>query len=118
MRMSKEKFCDAINQLRAAHDLKERIDNMIFTEVDVESDFLSGYGMSIDHAGLVVELLEMIMEDDDLISWWCWEMNFGRDCEEDSFSINKKSIDVSTAEKLYDFLIDYVEGKYREKSND
>ena len=106
-KLSKERFCDIIKQLQAASDLKDKIEHLIFSEVDVESDFLSGYGMSIDHAGLCVELLEMIMGDEDgTISWWIWEMDFGRECDEDSLSVGGKPIDVSTAEKLYNFLIE------------
>ena len=104
--ITKKDFCDALTQLREANDLKENVNHMIFTATKVETDFLSGYGMSVDHAGLVVRLLELLTHDlDETISWWCWEADFGRE-EDFHIYINDEPIDTSTAEKLYDHLVD------------
>lgn len=104
--ITKEDFCKALHQLQAANDLKNNINHMIFSATDVESDFLSGYGMSVDHADLVVHLLELLMHDtDDVISWWCWEADFGRK-ENFHIYIDDEPIDTSTPEQLYNFLME------------
>ena len=102
---SKDDFCRIIHQLQAADDLRKKINNLIFTAVDVESDFLSGYGMTVDHAGLVIELLERVMKDEeDTIGWWIYESDYGRD-ENMHIYIDHEPVDLSDAAKLYDFLI-------------
>lgn len=104
--ISKEDFCNALEQLKEANDLKDNVNHMIFTATKVETDFLSGYGMSVDHADLVVHLLELLMHDtDDTISWWCWEADFGRK-ENFHIYIDDEPIDTSTPERLYDFLME------------
>ena len=103
--ISKKDFCKTLNQLRAANDLKDNVNKMIFTTTELETDFLSGYGMVVDHADLVVHLLSLLMHDtDETISWWCWEADFGRE-EDFHIYINDKPIDTSTPEKLYDYLV-------------
>ena len=109
--ITKEDFANALNQLRDAADLKNKVDNLIFTSVNIESDFLSGYGMCIDHEGLVVDLLEKLMHDEDgTISWWCWEADYGRDDTMKIF-VNDQAIDVSTVDKLYDYLLNEANNK-------
>jgi len=116
--ISKEDFCNAIEQLREANDLKDNINHMIFTAKKVETDFLSGYGMTVDHAGLVVHLLSLLTHDtDDTISWWCWEANFGRE-EDFHIYIDDKPIDTSTPEKLYDYLVEEASHKTQEDKHE
>ena len=116
--ISKKDFCNALEQLKEANDLKDNVNHMIFTATKVETDFLSGYGMSVDHAGLVVHLLELLMHDtDDTVSWWCWEADFGRK-EDFHIFINDEPIDTSTPEKLYDYLVEEASHKTQEDKHE
>ena len=104
MNISKDRFCRALTQLKKANDIQNRIDD-IMREVPEGVDFMSGYGTAINHECLVVELLEMLTNDEDgFIGWWCWEMDYGREVEEDSMTYDDKPIDLRTPEKLYDYL--------------
>ena len=59
---------------------------------------------------VVVELLEKLTNAEvdqvysSTLSWWIYDLNFGKDWEPDSLIVDGESIDLSTAEKLYDFL--------------
>ena len=105
-RISKDDFCKIIRRMQAADDLKRKIDNLIFETVEVESDFLSGYGMCVDHSGLVVDCLEMLTYDyAHLISWWVWEADYGRDKDMKMY-IDDDEPNLSTPELLYDYLLE------------
>ena len=109
-RCSKELFCKALAQLKKVEDFRNKVDKMIREEFFGDSDFLSPYGITPDNELLVVDLLSAFMNDKyGDISWWLWEMDYGRDVEPDSIKYNGKSIDVTTPEKLYDFLIQKME---------
>lgn len=58
-------------------------------------------------AGDVIGLLEHIFRDkDEWISYWVYEKDFGLDWEEGcAIEADGTDIDLSTTEKLYDFLI-------------
>lgn len=59
---------------------------------------------------VVVELLEKLTNAEvdqvygSTLSWWIYDLNFGKDWKPDSLIVDGESIDLSTAEKLYDFL--------------
>jgi len=43
-------------------------------------------------------------KDDGVLEYWLWELNFGKDYTVGCFMDKEKVIDISTADKLYDFL--------------
>ena len=103
MKLSKEKFVKAINELKEADRIASEV-NKIFDESTLNLDFCNAQEMSVYHADLVVDLLDT-MFDDDLISIWCFEWNYGKKFKKGFYQINGVDIDLSTAEKLYDHLI-------------
>lgn len=105
--ISKEQFVKIIDRLRETNDFVEETNDKARKLQDaVESDFFNAMSLSISHESIVVELLENIFNDKDYISWWLYELDFGRKYKEYCIrDADEKAIDVSTAEKLYDFLI-------------
>ena len=104
--ISKTTFSKILKQLMNANDLKNEVDDLIMEYAPEGHDFMSGSGLSIDHECAVVELLELLTHDDaDDIGWWCWEANYGRR-PDFTISINGQDVDLSTPEKLYDYLLD------------
>ena len=102
--ISKQKFCEAIEQLKKANVIQELIDD-ILKEVPEGADFMCGYGTAINHECLVVDLLEILMNDNDgFIAWWLWEMDYGRKVKPDSVMVNGEPRDIRNPGGLYDFM--------------
>lgn len=99
--ISKEDFCKIINRLQKSLDKQDEINHVLGAVIETG-----------DLSDTVVELLEKLMniETDDSygsdIGYFVWELDFGRNWTPDSITdMNGNSIDFSTAEKLYDYLV-------------
>ena len=79
----------------------------------IRSDYMDVGALMICHEDLVVELLEKMFEDEySYITYWLYELNYGRAYKAGCIKeANGKDIDISTAEKLYDFLIKNMKEK-------
>ena len=111
MIISKEKFVEIINRLRNYNDLQNKIDDLFKENIDnKEADFMNAGSICIGHETIVVKLLENMFNDKGTISWWLYECNYGRDFSLGDLEVNGVAIDLSTAEKLYDYLIKEEEG--------
>ena len=109
--ISKKQFVDIINKLKEVNDFVDETNERAKKLNDaIISDFYNFSSLSISHESLVLELLENMFDDYDTISWWVYELDYGRGyrkgCIQDE---NGKNINLSTAEKLYDYLISEVE---------
>ena len=108
MEISKKEFIKIINRLKETNDFVNDVNNKA-RELDeaIESDFFNAMSLSISHESIVVKLLEKIFNDKEgIISWWLYEIDYGRGYEDGCFIDEDRSyIDVSTSEKLYDYLI-------------
>lgn len=111
-KLTKKMFCEIIERLRDASDLQDKV-NALFRESreNVELDFMNAAALQISHESSVVKLLEVLMDDvDDIygsnISYFIYELDYGRKYEPGMITDeNNKEIDLSTAEKLYDYLV-------------
>ena len=122
MTFSKEDFVDAINRLKAANNLQDDIDNLMeHARENIENDFMNACALMINHEALVVKLLEVIMDDqDENISYFIYELQYGAEYEPGCYTINGKEVDISTPENLYDYLISEKErrdAEVRESNN-
>lgn len=109
----KEEFVDIINRLKKVNDFVNET-NKKARELDdaIESDFFNASSLSISHETVIVRLLKMMFNDyDDLISWWIYEKDYGRKEEFKLWDGCSNEIDLSTPEKLYDYLIKEMEEK-------
>lgn len=108
--ISKKEFVEIIERLKNYNDLQDKIDDLFKSNIDnKEMDFMNAGSICIGHETIVVRLLENIFNDKDTISWWLYECNYGRDFSLGDLEVNGVAIDLSTAEKLYDYLIKEAE---------
>ena len=108
--ITKKEFVEIINRLKNYNDLQDKIDDLFNSNIDnKENDFMNAGSICIGHETIVVELLKNIFNDKDTISWWLYECNYGRDFSLGDLEENGVEIDLSTSEKLYDYLVDNME---------
>jgi hypothetical protein len=105
--LSKEEFCNAINSIKEYWDNINKIEDIL--EVEFYGDPVTNIMDSYE------ETLSLVMKDkgfadfnecQPLISYFCWDRDFGRQYEEDNIMINGKEYPFYSAEDLYDVLID------------
>ena len=109
--ISKEKFIEIINRLRNYNDLQNKIDGLFKENIDnKEKDFINAGSICIGHESVVVYLLEN-MFDTDMISYFIYELDYGKNYK-NGYVLDGVGniIDLSTVEKLYDYLIKETEG--------
>ena len=104
--ISKEKFVEIINRLKNYNELQNKINDLFKDNIDnKEMDFMNAGSICIGHESVVVYLLER-MFDTDMISYFIYELDYGKKykagCVLDE---NMNEIDLSTPEKLYDYLV-------------
>lgn len=58
-----------------------------------------------DYNVIVIKLLGREFLNIEVLNWWIYNKNFGRTFKIGDLTENDKEIDVSTSEKLYDYLI-------------
>lgn len=107
--ITKNKFVKIINRLREVDDFVNETNNRARKLEDaIISDFFNASSLSISHEDIVVELLKDIfhLEYDDTLSWWLYERDYGREFEIGDLTVEGKEIDLSTPEKLYDYLLE------------
>lgn len=115
MIISKSKFIEILNRLENYTKLQDKINDLFKELIDnKEQDFCNAGSICIGHESVVVKLLEDMFETD-LITWWIYELDYGKHyvpgClqkEEEGKIVN---IDVSNADKLYDLLIKDLKGR-------
>ena len=109
--ISKEKFVEIIERLRNYDDLQKKIQELFKDNIDnQEMDFMNAGSICIGHESVVVDLLKNIFDDKyDYIGYYLYECDYGRETENKIFDNDDKPIDISTPEKLYDYLIKNME---------
>lgn len=111
--ITKRTFVEIINQLQQATELQENIDKLIRENRNITGGFDSG--IIISHETLVIDLLDHIFKqkrNESWISYFIYEGNYGQSLQVDSVQeADGTPIDITTAEKLYGFLIDEMKGK-------
>ena len=105
--ITREEFIEIINNLKETDDfVKETNEKARKLHNSIVSDFFDASSLSISHEDIVVKLLENMFDDKDVISWWLYEKDYGR---KESFKMWDEfgdEIDLSTAGKLYDYLVE------------
>ena len=107
--ISKKEFVEIIEDLREANDFVEETNERARKLKDaIMSDFYNTMSLSISHEHLVVLLLEKMFNDKDILSWWLYELDYGRNFKMGNLQETKNGIiidiDLSSPEKLYDYL--------------
>ena len=110
--ISKEKFVEILNRLRDSSDLVSKVDELFRnSRENVECDFCNGASLQISHESTVVFLLRKLLRDAvENIDYYIYELDYGRKYEPGMITDeNGHDIDLSSAEKLYDYLTGEVE---------
>lgn len=105
--ISKEEFVEVLNRLRDSSDLVRKVNGLFRDSRDnVECDFCNGAALQISHESTVVFLLRKLLKDAfENIDYFIYELDYGRKYEPGMITDeNGRDIDLSTAEKLYDYL--------------
>ena len=108
--ITKERFIEIIKRLENYNKLQENINGLFDECIETkESDFCNAGSICIGHESVVVELLEN-MFNTDMISYWIYELDYGRQYKDGYVQDGEGNIvDLSTLEKLYDYLIEEAE---------
>ena len=106
-RISKEEFIRIMKRLEETEKTKNEIDRIIKESTDcIISDFTNASSLMICHEDIVISLLETMFDDKDTISWWIYDLEYGKKYKDGCITEKDGTIiDLSTTEKLYDFLI-------------
>ena len=68
------------------------------------TDFFNASSLMISHESTVVKLLENMFCDTGTLSWWLYELDYGKNFKIGDLTDNGVDIDISTPDKLYDYL--------------
>ena len=99
--MSKESFCQVIDNYKSMWDFTDEM-NDLFDKYKMDGNIYPPMCTET-----VIDLLEFIFNDENQwISYWVWELSFGKDYE-DGYVKDKdgSNIPLKTAEDLYDLLV-------------
>ena len=111
--ITKSKFISILKQLQQATELQNSVDKLIRDNENITGGLDSG--IIVSHETLVIDLLDYIFnqrEEESWISYFIYEGEYGKRLESNSVTEEDGTpIDITTAEKLYDFLIDEMKGK-------
>ena len=114
--ISKQEFVDIIEKLKQVNDFVDETNKKARELNDaIILDFYNTSSLSISHETIVVKLLENMFNDEEILSWWLYELDYGRKFKLGYLQQEKNgkiiNIDLSTTEKLYDYLISSIESE-------
>lgn len=104
--MNKEKFCEILERVERANKFAESVDNLCWNYSHDNKTDVNMFGLGLGLDTDVVNLLAEIMQDEgEDISYFCWEIDFGREYKPGIIKDKDgNDIDFSDAEHLYDYL--------------
>ena len=110
--ITKKHFVNIINHLKEINDFVNETNNKARNLHDsIISDFFNASSLSIAFEDDLVNVLEDMFETN-LISWWLYELDYGKKFEIGYLEEkNGDKPDLSTAEKLYDYLVENLKGE-------
>lgn len=110
--ISKKVFCETVNEMKRLNEAEMAISD-VFTSngLDFNSFSFAPY-VEITYKLLSAAISEGNEMIDDEISYWIFDLDFGKSYNEDwaivKFDENEYKIDLTSAEKFYDYLIKYI----------
>lgn len=115
-KLDKESFVYIMNSLK---EYNEKVHHMNDAIEDVFGEY-SFIGYNIPHDDIILDLLDIMLglEDTELLSWWLYEdaekIIYIRNQEdsENSVKYTYSTVDVTTPEQLYDYIISETKGLY------
>ena len=113
--ITKKQFVNIITHLKEVNDFVNKTNVRAKRLHDsIISDFFNASSLSISFEDDLVNVLEN-MFNTDLISWWLYELDYGKKFELGYLEEeNGYKPDLSTAEKLYDYLVKKFKGEEKQ----
>ncbi len=110
--LTRKEFLTVINRLKVASELADKVNELFrYSRENLECDFCNSASLQISHEGVVVSLLEKIMQDNGgNISYFIYELDYGKEYYDGCVTDDNGNVDFSTAENLYHYLIKNIEG--------
>lgn len=108
-KLSKKEFSGILDRLKEATDLVKKVNELFRNSRDsIECDFCNAAALQISHESIAVRLLKLIMNDhDEWIDYFIYELDYGRNYKDGTIlDEDGSNIDISSSNKLYDFLSD------------
>ena len=91
-------------------DYEEKLNKANDALINISSEFTGIYGIAapiIDkYVYMLTDLMELDKADPDLLWWWMYERDFGKNTAE--VTLNRKTYQLDTLEKLYNFIVKSV----------
>lgn len=106
--LERQEFVDIICRLKESNELVDKVDALFRnSRENLECDCWNGAGLQISHEGIVVKLLEKLLRDGfGNVSYYIYELDYGKEYRQGCISDERgENIDMSTPEKLYDYLV-------------
>ena len=77
--LTKQEFVDILNRLREATELVDKVEALFRdSRENLECDFCNGAGLQISHEGIVVKLIEKLMQNSaGNIPYFIYELDYG-----------------------------------------
>lgn len=109
--INKESFVTVIDGMKQMTDYEDEFNAFFLNHHEDGYHFPEVVWRFVDK--VICMLTEIFEDDEDWISYFCFDLNFGDDynsgCVVDE---NGKYVDLSDADKLYDFLLEMLNEKY------
>lgn len=109
--LSKEVFIEALNKLQKICKAEENLYNA--SDAAIHLFEWTPFANMIDMYVKVLEnAMEVIIDDrlGSVISYFIYDLDFGKDYKPGYYIDDDKDIDISTAEKLYDYILTMKKG--------
>ena len=111
--LTKEQFVEYVGRIKATYEK----DNMLSEAIETAcEDNCRVIGLYTSECSTMVELLSLAMgldigtRDGNTLEYFIWELNFGEDYKTGCYTEQDGTpIDISTVEKLYDYIVSEVE---------
>ena len=107
--IKKQQFCSIIEAIK----LQDEHDNKCIDALSIllpEDRIVIGYNNNWLAIALM-SLLKIIFKDEsEWISYWLYDLDFGKQYKKGCVTSNGKNCDISTPEKLYEFLMKTIDG--------
>lgn len=103
--LTKEQFVKVIDKLREQWDFQDEVGDVFYSYHCMAPEFPDSYDVVIDILNVMFGV-ETDRNWNGDIDYFCMELNFGRSYKPGSITENGNEIDFSSAEKLYDYLVE------------
>lgn len=112
---AREQFKKAISSLEQENKFRKEINNLVNPNNKC-GYYVEFYPPSCDFE-LCAALEAMFDDNTEAVSWFCYEIDFGRDYTEGSNELNGKEYPLRNADELYDYLCIVHKLKLEEEKN-